>query len=202
MERTGIEPSPLLACAPASGTQFPIGTTLVTCTATDISGKTATATFSVQVRGADEQITALMEYVDDGGIGPGTSLHDKLVDALSELNAGQPTDSCLSLRAFVKEVQALPSTRITDEQSRYLIASAESRLLTGARRTRGGTCGEGPLRRAARLVVRLNGVGMLCPPLFRERGLVRGTVVPAALPRTPTPLYGPSGTPQQSQLSA
>jgi hypothetical protein len=120
-----VDPSPLLACAPASGTQFPIGTTLVTCTATDISGKTATATFSVQVRGADEQVTALMEYVDDGGIGPGTSLHDKLADALSELNAGQPMDSCLSLRTFVKEVQALPSTRITDEQSRYLIASGE-----------------------------------------------------------------------------
>jgi hypothetical protein len=37
-------------CVPASGATFPLGTTTVTCTATDTSGNAATATFAVTVR--------------------------------------------------------------------------------------------------------------------------------------------------------
>jgi hypothetical protein len=37
-------------CAPASGSTFPIGTTTVTCTATDAAGNTASASFTVTVR--------------------------------------------------------------------------------------------------------------------------------------------------------
>jgi hypothetical protein len=37
------------ACAPASGSTFPLGTTPVTCTATDAHGNTATGSFLVQV---------------------------------------------------------------------------------------------------------------------------------------------------------
>ncbi len=38
-----------VACLPASGSTFPVGTTTVTCTATDAVGHTATGTFSVIV---------------------------------------------------------------------------------------------------------------------------------------------------------
>jgi CshA-type fibril repeat protein len=38
-----------LVCAPASGGMFPIGTTVVTCTAADAAGNTATTSFSVTV---------------------------------------------------------------------------------------------------------------------------------------------------------
>ena len=38
-------------CVPASGQRFPIGTTIVTCTASDRAGNTATATFAVSVLG-------------------------------------------------------------------------------------------------------------------------------------------------------
>ena len=38
------------ACAPASGTQFPVGSTTITCRATDRSGNTGTASFDVIVR--------------------------------------------------------------------------------------------------------------------------------------------------------
>jgi hypothetical protein len=36
-------------CSPASGSTFPVGTTTVTCTATDASGNTATCSFTVSV---------------------------------------------------------------------------------------------------------------------------------------------------------
>lgn len=44
------DPSPSVACDPASGSSFALGTTTVTCTATDASGNAAQATFAVTVR--------------------------------------------------------------------------------------------------------------------------------------------------------
>ena len=44
------DPAPQLECAPASGSLFAVGTTTVSCTATDRSGNTATASFTVSVR--------------------------------------------------------------------------------------------------------------------------------------------------------
>jgi len=44
-----VDPAPLVFCAPASGSTFPLGLTVVTCTATDDAGNTAMASFGVQV---------------------------------------------------------------------------------------------------------------------------------------------------------
>ncbi|MCU1388490.1 MAG: hypothetical protein JWL72_1828 [Ilumatobacteraceae bacterium] len=46
-DNTGVAPT--VACTPPSGTTFPVGTTLVTCTARDASANIATTTFSVAV---------------------------------------------------------------------------------------------------------------------------------------------------------
>jgi X-Pro dipeptidyl-peptidase len=46
------DPSPVVTCDHAPGSHFPVGSTLVTCTATDASGNTATTTFTVLLRGA------------------------------------------------------------------------------------------------------------------------------------------------------
>ncbi|MCI0584466.1 MAG: HYR domain-containing protein [Chloroflexi bacterium] len=43
------DPSPSVGCAPASGSLFPVGTTSVTCTATDAAGNSASAPFAVTV---------------------------------------------------------------------------------------------------------------------------------------------------------
>ena len=51
----------VLACAPESGSLFPIATTQVACSATDGAGNTSEASFSVSVRGGPEQIVALLE---------------------------------------------------------------------------------------------------------------------------------------------
>jgi uncharacterized repeat protein (TIGR03803 family) len=50
-----------ISCSRASGSIFPIGTTTVTCTATDASGNVSQASFKVKVLGAPEQIVALIE---------------------------------------------------------------------------------------------------------------------------------------------
>ena len=44
-----VQPAPAAVCAPASGTTFPLGTTTVTCTATDAAGNTGTGSFDVTV---------------------------------------------------------------------------------------------------------------------------------------------------------
>jgi hypothetical protein len=44
-----VDSSPHVACAPASGSVFPVGTTTVRCSATDASGNASTAQFSVTV---------------------------------------------------------------------------------------------------------------------------------------------------------
>jgi hypothetical protein len=43
------DPSPTVTCTPESGSFFPVGSTTVTCTATDQSGNVATGTFAVHV---------------------------------------------------------------------------------------------------------------------------------------------------------
>jgi len=44
-----VDPSPTVVCLPASGSKIPVGTTTVTCTATDASGNSSTRTFHVTV---------------------------------------------------------------------------------------------------------------------------------------------------------
>jgi len=44
-----VDPSPTVLCAPASGSTFPLGSTNVTCTATDASGRSSAASFTVDV---------------------------------------------------------------------------------------------------------------------------------------------------------
>jgi HYR domain-containing protein len=43
------DPAPVVVCNPPSGSSFPLGTTTVTCTATDAAGNTAQCTFNVTV---------------------------------------------------------------------------------------------------------------------------------------------------------
>ncbi|MGB5622549.1 MAG: HYR domain-containing protein, partial [Gammaproteobacteria bacterium] len=47
---TDVDPSPVLNCSPASGSQFGFGLTTVTCTATDASGNVGNGSFEVSVR--------------------------------------------------------------------------------------------------------------------------------------------------------
>ena len=45
-----VDPWPALACAPASGSVFPVGATTVNCTATDAAVNAANGSFTVRCR--------------------------------------------------------------------------------------------------------------------------------------------------------
>ena len=115
-----------VGCVPESGSTFAIGMTTVTCTATDTDGDTnspVTQTFQVTVKGAADQLSDLHTAVD--GVGPGTSLADKVASVQSYLAAGDASDACGTLSAFVHEVQAQSGKHIPAVQAGGLIADAQ-----------------------------------------------------------------------------
>jgi hypothetical protein len=112
-----------LTCVPASGSTVPIGTTTVTCAATDTNGNTSSASFTVQVKGAGEQLAALLAAIS--GVGPGTSLADKVAQAQAYLAANDIAYACSTLTAFVNEVKAQSGKTIAIGQAATLIASAQ-----------------------------------------------------------------------------
>jgi hypothetical protein len=113
-----------VSCLPASG-PFAIGDTTVTCTATDTDGDAnspVTKTFTVHVKGAAGQLADLATAVK--GIGPGTSLADHVASVQAYLAAGDTSDACNALDAFMHELNALPAKSIPPRTAGSLILSA------------------------------------------------------------------------------
>ena len=66
VDSTG-EPVPV-TCTPASGSIFPLGTTTVTCTATDAHGNVTTQTFQVTVQDTTPPMIVLNAFVRSAGL--------------------------------------------------------------------------------------------------------------------------------------
>ena len=88
--------SPTVECVPASGEQFAIGSTSVTCTATDDTGNSSTATFEVNVAGAQSQALELVRSVEEAGLDHG-------VETALVVKLAHP--DCVRLLAFERLVQ-------------------------------------------------------------------------------------------------
>ena len=82
------------------------------CTATDAAGNNATASFTVHVRGAAEQLADLLAAVT--GVGPGTSLADKVMAAQAAYATGDTPRTCEILNAFINQAKAQNEKSITD----------------------------------------------------------------------------------------
>src|SRR5256886_1191084 len=97
-----------LTCSPTSGSGFAIGTTGVTCMATDPSGNQARATFRVTVLDAPAQLANLDETVGGLGLprGIAASLKAKLNAALAAANVGDVVTACTKLQDFINETRA------------------------------------------------------------------------------------------------
>ena len=115
---------PAASCTPASGTVFPIGTTTVKCAATDSDDtpSTVTTSFTITVNGAAAQLAALLHSAQ--GVGPGTSLADKVATAQSDLAVGDTPAVCADLTAFINEVQAQSRISIPPGTAAELITEA------------------------------------------------------------------------------
>lgn len=111
-----------VGCTPSSGSAFAIGDTLVECSAVDAAGNTAHASFVVHVQGADEQLVTLSEAV--AGVGPGTSLADKVRDARAALARGDVDDACFALRSMLNQIEAQAGKSIPTGVAGPLIADA------------------------------------------------------------------------------
>jgi hypothetical protein len=57
-------------CTPASGTAFALGTTRVTCTATDAAGNTGSSTFTVEVQDTTEPVVTVPADLTEEATGP------------------------------------------------------------------------------------------------------------------------------------
>ncbi len=125
---------PAAVCVPASGSVFPIGTTTVTCTATDSDDLNSPvhATFTITVIGAAAQLAALRQAVNGFGYDNTPALLAGI--AQQQLSAGHPTLACQTLSQFITDVrQQVP-------------ASTAAPLITAAERIRAvlGGCGARP----------------------------------------------------------
>ncbi|MEW6683481.1 MAG: SBBP repeat-containing protein [Nitrospirota bacterium] len=121
--------APGVTCTPSSGSTFPIGTTTVTCMASDVAGNSASVQFQVIVQGAPEQIAALVGLVQSFNLKQGieNSLDAKLQNAQDALTAAQGGDlpsACNLLNAFSNEAQAQSGKAITPDQASQLNAAA------------------------------------------------------------------------------
>ena len=121
------DPAPVLSCVPASGSLFAIGDTTVACTAKDASGNTATASFTVHVAGAAEQLAALRSHVASLGLKKlvAATLDLELQLAQTALAAGYPKLACVPLVLFETEVRLLPASTIKAADAASLIASSK-----------------------------------------------------------------------------
>jgi hypothetical protein len=89
-----VDPSPTVSCTPSSGATFPLGTTAVSCTAADVSGNTAQATFDVNVADtAAPVITTPADVNVNTGDPSGTPVNYGPVTATDAV-AGSITPNC------------------------------------------------------------------------------------------------------------
>jgi hypothetical protein len=123
--RDDRDPGPVLTCTPPSGSTFAIRDTTVTCTATDASGNSSTATFTIHVRNATEQLLELQTVIEGYQLkrGLGSDLSRYLKLAVKYIGRGQPAHACQQLDQFLETVERAASKtppRLSSDQATTL----------------------------------------------------------------------------------
>jgi N-acetylneuraminic acid mutarotase len=108
-------------CSPAPGSVFPIGTTVVACTATDQAGNRTTHTFTVTVLSPQEVIANLISQIDGLDFQQANNQLQNVLKSLDRQNTGA---ACNQLAAFINQVQAQSGHQLTAAASAGLIQSA------------------------------------------------------------------------------
>jgi hypothetical protein len=122
-----VDPSPTVTCVPASGGLFAPGQTRVTCTATNAAGLSSSGTLTATVIGSTQQTSNLITVVASlPAPPPGGSLTTKLQQILAYLNSGDLVGACITLKAFVNEVNAQTGKSISAADAAKLIQAAQT----------------------------------------------------------------------------
>jgi len=115
------DPNPKVGCSPPSGSAFQIGTTRVTCTATDASGNSATKSFDVVVKGAEDQVLALRSDLVEVKQVAARPLSAQLTAVQTAIEANRARAGCGPLGAFINFVHAQSGKGLTEGQASNLI---------------------------------------------------------------------------------
>jgi hypothetical protein len=100
----------------------PPGLWVCTC---DFAGASFDLPFKTLVNATPDVADQLADLLSDvTGLGPGTSLADKVTLVESDVAADDLTDSCSTLHAFINEVQAQTGKSIASNQASTLITAA------------------------------------------------------------------------------
>ena len=129
VDESGESSTASVSCTPASGSTFAIGTTKVTCTASDSddTNSPVSGSFTVTVKGAAAQVSDLITTVNSYHLSSSlqNALDNKLKDTLTAINAGQTTTACSELTDFSGYVQSHTGKGLTSSQATQLIAAAK-----------------------------------------------------------------------------
>jgi hypothetical protein len=121
-------PLPTATCAPASGSTFAIGTTTVTCTASDSddTNSPVSAGFTVTVNGAATQVNELIATINGFHLPGNTSKSyiSQLQMVQADLSTNNTAQACLDLTGFINHVKAQSGKQLTVSQATQLIAAA------------------------------------------------------------------------------
>lgn len=119
-----FDPNPVVACAPPANGLFAIGTTDVGCTATDVAGNRSSATFTVTVLGAREQIVNMIQLLTGTTLSPGAQ---KPLILMLERALSSPTKGhivCSALDVFITLLEAKSGEQIPATTATQLAADA------------------------------------------------------------------------------
>jgi hypothetical protein len=111
----------LVSCDHASGSNFPVGSTLVTCFASDAAGNRSTKSFHVVVTSFGPQLLSLMQYLLSLNLANGTS--NPLVNQLAAVGDGTVPQSCTKMGDFISMLGKKDSG-LTDPQYSYMFNEA------------------------------------------------------------------------------
>ncbi|TMC54835.1 MAG: HYR domain-containing protein [Chloroflexi bacterium] len=113
-----------ISCTPASGSMFAVGTTAVVCTATDVSGNSATASFNVTAQNTFDSLCRVTQ-AEASNEGVAHSLCVKLQGAADAVAAGDPAAADGKLGAYINEVEAQSDKSLTSQQAQDLAGLAQ-----------------------------------------------------------------------------
>jgi Tol biopolymer transport system component len=126
-----VDPDVPVTCTPASGSLFPVGTTTVTCTATDDAGNTASAAFDIVVRPFVVPFAAFLAEVEVEEPG---QVEVKAMFRLGAMSDGiQPANETVTLRVGGLEVTIAAGSFVAEHKGRFRFKGAVNGINLDAR---------------------------------------------------------------------